>query len=846
MNPSISARACASLIAIGLGLAAAQPALAQSRQVTRPNVSSEAGATSVTLNGTVFTNKGVVGAGRLDANTRDFRNETLGSFSSMAIDLKNWHRNADGSYASNVYTLPDRGPFDGGIDYRDRIHTENVTFNPLAAGSGALPQTTASQSQLTITPTGGFTLKDANGVEMTGRDPGASTVTRGGITYPLATDGTAAGHISLDPEAIAFRPDGTFYISDEYAAGIYYFDATGKQIGAIQTVPALLPRVGGTVNFDSTVTATTATGRRGNQGLEAMALTPDNKKLVTILQSATVQDTNGTAQATRNNTRILVYDVSGNATPSQPIGHYVLQLPTFTNSGNGAAVDRTAAQSEMLALNDTQFLVLSRDGLGRGVAAPAGLSTPVFKSILLVDTTGATNLAGSQYETTNAPIATNGTLKAGIVPVQQVELVNMLNPVQLARVGMNLNFGPTNATSLSEKIEAMALAPVLEEANPQDFFLFVGNDNDFRGTATSFAANNNGAITSISTPDGGNNDSVMLVYRLALPTYVDPMALAALNAIAPDTLYGTRLAIDALGVTASQPAMRFLNGQRGWSDQSLGGGDTTLRPQLWFDTEWSRIGARQTPLTDLDAAVQSATLGFDLPLGDTARVGVFGGYREVDGRFAVQAPLKATAWTVGGYAAVEIDGFYAQASAGVLADAKFKQIGRASVYGQQATGATKGKGWSASGEIGYALPLGAMSLTPFAAVDYTDLKLDGYTETGASVSNFAYPDRDFQKLTASLGGELAMEVGALRPALRGGYTFERERGDDAATVKLASVQHAMGTVVFPLADTERDAAFAELRIAMREGPLSGYVSAGGRWGRGGDDARVAVGLAAAF
>ena len=38
-----------------------------------------------------------------------------------------------------------------------------------------------------------------------------------------------------------FRPDGTFYISDEYADGIYYFDATGKQIGAIQTVSAMLP-----------------------------------------------------------------------------------------------------------------------------------------------------------------------------------------------------------------------------------------------------------------------------------------------------------------------------------------------------------------------------------------------------------------------------------------------------------------------------------------------------------------------------------------------------------------------------------------------------------------------------
>ena len=457
-------RASGSGAALLWAMVSAGPAVAQSRPVTTPNITNADAPTSVTLNGQTFTNKGIVGAGRLDANTRDFRGETLGSFSGMALDLKTWRRNANGSYSSGMYTLPDRGPFDGAIDYRNRVHTENILFTPLT-GTGALPQVPGSQSQMIITPTGGFTLKDANGIEMTGRDPGTSTVTRGGIVYPIATDGTAAGHISLDAEAIAFRPDGTFYVTDEYAAGIYYFDATGKQIGAIQTVSALLPRnAAGVIDFNSTTPG--VSGRRNNQGLEAMALTPDNKKLVTILQSATVQDTNGANQQTRNNTRILVYDIATNATPTNPVGHYVLQLPVFTNNGTGGAPDRTAAQSEVLALNDTQFLVLARDGLGRGVAASASTSTtPMFKSVLLVDTTGATNLAGTQYETSTTPVASNGTLIPSIVPVQQVELVNLLNPTQLARVGMNLTRLPlSNPTSLSEKIEAMALARCLRKA----------------------------------------------------------------------------------------------------------------------------------------------------------------------------------------------------------------------------------------------------------------------------------------------------------------------------------------------------------------------------------------------
>ncbi|MDB5687136.1 MAG: autotransporter outer rane beta-barrel protein, partial [Rhizorhabdus sp.] len=715
----------------------------------------------------------------------------------------------------------------------------NITFTPLASTAGALPQATTSQSQVVITPTGGFTLKDSLGVEMTGRDPGNSTVTRNGIVYPIATDGTAAGHISLDAEAIAFRPDGTFYISDEYAAGIYYFDATGKQIGAIQTVPALLPRTAGAIDFNSVNPG--QTGRRNNQGLEAMTITPDNKKLVTILQSATVQDTNGANQQTRNNTRILVYDISGNAAPTNPIGHYVLQLPTFNNNGSGGAADRTAAQSEMLALNDTQFLVLARDGLGRGVAANASTSTtPMFKSILLVDTASATNLVGTPYETGNTPIATNGTLVPAIVPVQQVELINMLNPTQLARVGMNVTRLPLSSpTTIGEKWEAMALAPVLEEGAPQDFFLFVGNDNDFQGTSIIF----NGVPATSGALDGtGNNDSILLVYRLTLPTYVDPQALAALNATAPGQLYGTRLAMDALGIGTTQPAMRFVNAQRGWT-----GTETSRRPQLWLDSDWNKVGAGESPVAGTDIHTLGMTMGLDVPLGSSARIGATGGYRALDGQLAAGAPVKARAWTIGGYAAIELpNGLYVQGSAAWLADAKFRKLGRRSAYGQTASGRTKGDGWAVSGELGWAIPAGRISITPFAALDYANLDLDGYTETGASVSNLAYASRSFSKLIASFGGELATQIGVLRPAIRAGYSIEREKGDNFATVSLASAQHKMASVSLPLADTERNSAFGEVRVAMRQGAWSGYFAARGRWGRGEDDARINLGLGYAF
>jgi hypothetical protein len=488
-----------------LALAVASPAAAQSRTYTTQHWSDAPGDVSVTLNGQAFVNHGLVAVGRLDADTRDFNDETLGSFSGMALDLSSWRRLQDGTYAGTLYTLPDRGPnnvgpFAGTTDYANRLHRHRLTLKGKA---------------LAIRPSGGFLLKDATGQPFTGKDPGANVLSRDGIRYPSPATGEGAGRISLDSEAVARLPDGSFYVSDEYAAGIYLFDASGRQVGAIQAPPALLPITAGQLNF--TAEKPPATGRRNNQGLEALSVSPDGTRLFAILQSATLQDTAGANAATRNNTRVLVYDISKTRTPTAPIGHYVLQLPTVRENGDGGAADVTAAQSEALALNDTQLLVLARDGNGRGKGTA---KAPVFKSVLLVDLTGATNLAGGPYEQGAEPLAHGGVLVDGIKPAGQVELVNLLNPVQLARFGMNLSTAPSDRFSLSEKWEAMALAPALDKAAPHDVFLLVGNDNDFeaqRGRINGQAFD--ASLTNAGGSGAGVNDSVILVYRLTLPTY---------------------------------------------------------------------------------------------------------------------------------------------------------------------------------------------------------------------------------------------------------------------------------------------------------------------------------------
>jgi hypothetical protein len=170
----------------------------------------------------------------------------------------------------------------------------------------------------------------------------------------------------------------------------------------------------------------------------------------------------------------------------------------------------------MLAINNTQFLVLARDGNGRGVASP----TSLYRSILVYDISSATNIAGTAYDTTTTPIAPGGVLAAGIIPATSAVLVDLNNAAQLAKFG--LNNGPVdNVNTLSEKWEALALVPAFDPGTPNDWFLFVGNDNDF--------------ITTNGFQDGApyaaaiNNDNMVLVYRVTIPTRLANVASRALT-----------------------------------------------------------------------------------------------------------------------------------------------------------------------------------------------------------------------------------------------------------------------------------------------------------------------------
>ncbi|MER8571696.1 esterase-like activity of phytase family protein [Mesorhizobium sp. M1338] len=459
---------------------------------------------TATIGGLV--NKGLVGVGRIPAALRDKFGETFGSGSGMSIDTASWTHDASG-YKGSLWLLPDRGyNVVGTTDYRPRLNTIGIEFTPVTPG--AAPAAGQEQTGITATLIETMLLTDDKGADATGLDP-LNGVRAASGDMPILPE--ANGKLALDNEAIARLPDGTMFISDEYGPNIYRFSADGHLLSATQPPAALVPMRRGAPNFASDNPGPGAaepdpkdpdSGRQNNQGLEGMAMTPDGKFLIAVLQSAPRQD-GGDSPATRQNTRALVYDASDRA--HLKLAHeYVVPLPVFTDAKGKTKI---AAQSEIVALSDQTFLMLARDsGNGQGVKG----DTSLVRQIFVVDVSAATDIAGGAFDAAGKPLAPKGVLDPSVTPAKLTPFIDINDNAELGRFGLH-NGAPNDRNNLSEKWEAMSLASVLDPKLPDDYFLFVANDNDF------LAQDGFQVGAPYKADDGADVDTMFLVYQVTLP-----------------------------------------------------------------------------------------------------------------------------------------------------------------------------------------------------------------------------------------------------------------------------------------------------------------------------------------
>jgi len=451
----------------------------------------------------IAASKGLVAVGRMPAALRDKFGETFGSGSGMTINRATWKRVGD-AYEGEIYLLPDRGyNVEGTADYSARLNRLSLKISPVAPGARPAAGTEQKGVQATIADT--IMLTEANGKPLTGLDPTQVRAATGGFPALPQTEG---GKISLDPEAVVYMPDGSFFISDEYTPGIFRFSADGKLLGVTRPPEAFTPMRKGEVNFSSNNPGVNAKapkpgnpehGRQNNQGLEGLSLSVDGKTLTAVLQSATRQD-GGDAPATRRHTRALVYDIADPAN-LKLLREHVVPLPVFQD-GEGKTL--VAAQSELLAIDADQFLMISRDSNnGQGVKG----STSRYRAIDILDLHGATNIAGTEFDGAKA-VAPDGVLDASVKPATLRPFIDINDNAQLNRFGLH-NGEPNDANNLSEKWEAMGLVSVMDPAAPDDYLLLVANDNDF--------LTRDGFQVGAKYDAEADVDTMILVYRVTLP-----------------------------------------------------------------------------------------------------------------------------------------------------------------------------------------------------------------------------------------------------------------------------------------------------------------------------------------
>lgn len=478
-------------------------------------VRSECAAQALTIGGTTFTNRGLIGVGRVNADKRDKLDETFGSLSGMAIDLRTWQRTGSGNYSGTLHTQPDRGYTRSGVttNYRARRHTFALTLKPDANGSSDQDQVDLNLNATTL-------LVEADGTPLTSFDAtvtgAASRAAFPNLPLPQAFN----NRIAIDPEGLALLPDGTFFVGDEYGPYLYRFAANGTLLGAIRPPEAFIPKRNTVDSFSSDsapagqpapVPSEPASGRENSRGFEGVGVSADGRTLFALLQSATRQDGGSNGGSLRRYTRLLVYDVSSPATPVLTREH-ILPLPTFTE--NGAL--QAASVGDLVPLSDRFLLVLARDGNGRGSDSTRSL----YRAVLVYDlgtgtANAATNLAGTAFDSPNTAAAPNGILAGTITPATFGVLIDLNTSSELAKFDLN-NSANGNSDTLASKWESLALASALDAAAPDDFFLLIGNDNDFSTT--------DGFQDGASYKAGLNIDTMVLAYRVTLPgTVTAPM-----------------------------------------------------------------------------------------------------------------------------------------------------------------------------------------------------------------------------------------------------------------------------------------------------------------------------------
>ncbi len=355
------------------------------------------------------------------------------------------------AYASgNTFIgLPDRGPnansYDSAVDdtvsYIPRLQTITMDLEPNT--SGGLPFTLTPTLKRTTLLFSLTPLVYGTGVGL-GVDSGVPPENNFFLHYFSGrSDNFAPNRNSgnpndarLDSEGIRVSNDGfRVYISDEYGPYVYEFDRLfGVRLRSFKLPSHLF--VDNLRPVGSDEIAANMSGRTANKGMEGLAITPDGRTLVGIMQAALIQDAAQGSDAAKL-LRIVTIDIAS--------GKWTHEYAYLLTTGSGV--------SEITALNQHEFLVDERDGKGRGDGSKAKI-----KQIFKIDLATAVDVANMDGLTA----AANAVSKSLFMDVVAVLTGNGIV-----------------AGQIPSKLEGLTVGPDVKQGSNTVHTLWLANDNDF-------------------------------------------------------------------------------------------------------------------------------------------------------------------------------------------------------------------------------------------------------------------------------------------------------------------------------------------------------------------------------
>lgn len=237
-------------------------------------------------------------------------------------------------YPNQFYALTDRGP---NTDYNINHNHGKMFLDPgYAPRIGHFEITTQGKIQKIKE----ILLKTPTAQPITGlpnQHFGATKEIAYDRNGELLNPGT--DEFGLDTEAFVALNDGSFWVSDEYGPHIVHFDANGIEIDRINAYESDTRRKQGYL------LPLEYANRRQNRGMEGLSITPDQKTLVGIMQSAM---SNPDASVNHSDlTRIVMIHLE-----THQISQYLYRQDISQNVHSNTAIS---------ALSATQFLVAERD-----------------------------------------------------------------------------------------------------------------------------------------------------------------------------------------------------------------------------------------------------------------------------------------------------------------------------------------------------------------------------------------------------------------------------------------------------------------------------------------------------